>query len=457
METYAKRSEPTARPISARAGHGQPDMATVLQAYRNRTTQFAALTDKDDELVQGKLTAQLQEEEEETLQGKIVTQLQGFDEEEPWQQKAENRTGLPDRIKNGVESLSGYSLDAVKVYKNSPKPAQLQAYAYTQGTDIHVAPGQERYLGHEAWHVVQQMQGRVQPTTQLQGIAVNDNEGLEREADVMGEKAMTEDCATSGSCYAGNCVGNLIQRVSDVQSTKQYLPYHDPDKGLMVYQLVGETMEAWLDPQDPLRGSAPGSGGNYALYPLLNALHGVSFVKGHLLNANLGGPGLPQNLFPITTEANQAHSCLVEEPVKANFLALYRSQQILGGGGGMSVPTNAHRLHYQVNAVWNSTGDFLNNPKSQLNCYAEFVDHVSNSLATLINVTVVSDPGAAPQNGHNDDLASIGWGSMGSGARNGANAFVVGPGVLPGLWIIRGPQWDNTNTLMPAPKVYISY
>lgn len=212
METYAKQSKSSARTLSARAGHGQPDMATILQAYRNRTAQLAALTDDDDQALQGKFTMQLQEDDDEALQGKFVaqlqsdddeeplqgkflTQLQSAEEEEPLQQKAENRTGLPDRLKNGVENLSGYSLDAVKVHYNSPKPAQLQALAYTQGTDIHVGPGQERYLGHEAWHVVQQMQGRVQPTTQLQGVALNDNEGLEREADVMGEKVLNGNIA----------------------------------------------------------------------------------------------------------------------------------------------------------------------------------------------------------------------------------------------------------------------
>ncbi|MBX7224309.1 MAG: DUF4157 domain-containing protein, partial [Blastocatellia bacterium] len=86
-------------------------------------------------------------------------------------------------------SLSGLSLDDVNVHYNSDKPAQLQALAYTQGTDIHVAPGEEKNLAHEAWHVVQQKQGRVAPTTQMQGIAVNDDSGLEREADVMGGRA----------------------------------------------------------------------------------------------------------------------------------------------------------------------------------------------------------------------------------------------------------------------------
>ena len=104
--------------------------------------------------------------------------------------RSENKTGLPDNLKAGIESLSGVALDNVRVHYNSSRPAQLQALAYTQGTDIHVAPGQERHLPHEAWHVVQQAQGRVKPTMQLKsGVSVNDDGGLEREAEVMGGRA----------------------------------------------------------------------------------------------------------------------------------------------------------------------------------------------------------------------------------------------------------------------------
>jgi len=130
---------------------------------------------------------QLQAEDEELLQGKFSA--------EPVQQQADvqpNNTGLPDNLKLGIENLSGYSMDDVKVHYNSDKPSQLQAHAYAQGTDIHVASGQEKHLPHEAWHVVQQKQGRVKPTMQMkQGVPVNDDAGLEREADVMGEKSLS--------------------------------------------------------------------------------------------------------------------------------------------------------------------------------------------------------------------------------------------------------------------------
>ena len=106
-------------------------------------------------------------------------------------QRKENSTGLPDNLKSGVESLSGYSMDDVNVHYNSSKPTQLNAHAFAQGSDIHVASGQEKHLPHEAWHVVQQKQGRVQANRQMKGnVNINDDEGLEREADVMGEKAL---------------------------------------------------------------------------------------------------------------------------------------------------------------------------------------------------------------------------------------------------------------------------
>ena len=101
--------------------------------------------------------------------------------------------GLPPQLKSGIEALSGLSMDHVKVHFNSAQPAQLGALAYAQGSDIHLAPGQEQHLPHEAWHVVHQAQGRVQPTMQLKGgVAVQDDAALEHEADVLGARALQQ-------------------------------------------------------------------------------------------------------------------------------------------------------------------------------------------------------------------------------------------------------------------------
>lgn len=155
---------------------------------------------EEEEPLQGKFdTVQKAGVEEEPMQGKFDTvQKAGVEEEEPLQgkfgnpiQQKKNNTGLPDNLKSGIENLSGVSLNDVKVHYNSSKPATLQAHAYAQGTDIHVAPGQEKHLPHEAWHTVQQKQGRVKPTLQMkQGVPVNDDVGLEAEADQMGAKAL---------------------------------------------------------------------------------------------------------------------------------------------------------------------------------------------------------------------------------------------------------------------------
>ncbi len=106
----------------------------------------------------------------------------------PLQKKA-NGNGLPAQLQAGIEKLSGMAMDDVAVEYNSAEPARVQALATTQGKQIKLGPGQEQHLAHEAWHVVQQAQGRVQPTTQAKGVAINDESWLEREADVMGAKA----------------------------------------------------------------------------------------------------------------------------------------------------------------------------------------------------------------------------------------------------------------------------
>lgn len=154
----------------------------------------------DEDMVQPKLAAVQREgmtDDEDLLQQKSAIQRQAMPNDEdlvqpklsPVQRRASNATGMPDGLKQGVEGLSGLSLDNVRVHYNSSKPAQMQALAYAQGTDIHLGPGQQQHLPHEAWHVVQQMEGRVPVLRQLAGQPLNDDPGLEGEADRMGQAA----------------------------------------------------------------------------------------------------------------------------------------------------------------------------------------------------------------------------------------------------------------------------
>lgn len=133
-------------------------------------------------------------------------------------QKKENKTGLPDKLKAGMENNSGMPLDDVKVHRNSEKPAQLQAHAYAQGTDIHLGPGQEKHLPHELGHVVQQKQGIVKPTTQQNGAAINDDKGLEKNADTLGAKALQPTAQLKAKdTGSNNSISNLSQVIQQWQ------------------------------------------------------------------------------------------------------------------------------------------------------------------------------------------------------------------------------------------------
>lgn len=148
---------------------------------------------EDEEMLQGKAidsTLQRREdEEEELMQGKAMVETLQRHEESAFAGGEVSGGGLPAQLQQGIEHFSGADMSGVKVHYNSSKPATVQAHAYAQGSNIHVSNGQEKHLPHEAWHVAQQRQGRVQPTTSVGGTPVNDDPALEKEADVMGAKA----------------------------------------------------------------------------------------------------------------------------------------------------------------------------------------------------------------------------------------------------------------------------
>ncbi len=119
--------------------------------------------------------------------------------------QSENNTGMPAELKSGLESLSGLDLSGVRVHRNSPEPARINARAYTQGLAIHLAPGQERHLPHEGWHTVQQLSGRVNSgSVRIQDTVINNDQHLEAEAESMGRRAASVDLAAKqGAASSG--------------------------------------------------------------------------------------------------------------------------------------------------------------------------------------------------------------------------------------------------------------
>nr|WP_277881636.1 GNAT family N-acetyltransferase [Phormidium sp. FACHB-592] len=103
---------------------------------------------------------------------------------------------MPAPLRTHMESAFNASFANVKIHEGNHVGA-VGAIAYTQGNDVHFAPGQfnpdtrsgKALIGHELAHVLQQRQGRVKPTTQVNGLPVNDQSNLEQEADTLGQKA----------------------------------------------------------------------------------------------------------------------------------------------------------------------------------------------------------------------------------------------------------------------------
>jgi len=98
-------------------------------------------------------------------------------------------------VRQRMEASFGEPLGDVRIHQGGAAAA-IGATAFTHGNQIHFAPGSydphgakgRALLGHELTHVIQQRAGRV-AVPQGKALPINDDAGLEREADVLGEKA----------------------------------------------------------------------------------------------------------------------------------------------------------------------------------------------------------------------------------------------------------------------------
>ena len=113
-------------------------------------------------------------------------------------QKAAANFAIPNRHRKPMERAFKTNFSDVRIHKNSDQALQAGAQAFTQGKDIHFAPGQYRpetsqgkeLLKHELTHVVQQEQGRVNAPG---GKTENRDRGLEREAEAAGKEQKTPE------------------------------------------------------------------------------------------------------------------------------------------------------------------------------------------------------------------------------------------------------------------------
>jgi len=236
-------------------------------------------------------------------QERAVEKVQASPKQAAQRQKTSRADGLPDPLRSNMEAMSGVGLGDVRVHRNSDKPAQMQAHAYAQGRDIYLGAGQEKHLPHEAWHVVQQAQGRVKPTRQMKGkAAINDDQALEREADVMGAKAMQLKLAPAQALSAAPRHSGTVQRHAYV-----ILHTDNTDRKTLVAQ--GDVDEfkngstagnrGWVG-VNKYRARYKVEDGTYenkgSVGPLQNAF--TTAEAGHVLASRNGGDGGdPENIF----------------------------------------------------------------------------------------------------------------------------------------------------------------
>lgn len=132
---------------------------------------------------------------------------------------------IPKTLQSNLETSLGQDFSNVTIHTNSSQAVQMNATAYTQNEQIHFAPGAfnpnatqgQDLIGHEFVHIAQQRAGVVQPTHTLQkGVAVNNNNSLESEADTLGKQAIKGETISKYKGKQANAT-ETVQRKLQIQ------------------------------------------------------------------------------------------------------------------------------------------------------------------------------------------------------------------------------------------------
>ncbi len=183
----------------------------------------------------------------------------------PPAQLKQSSGGMPTDLVNGFAASTGHDLSDVNVVRNSDKPAQVGALAYAQGNDIHLAAGQDQHLAHEAAHIVQQREGRVQANTEVNGKPVNTQQSLESEADTMGAKATQMKAAPGGGVAStGGYQSKALQMRAGMRTVQM--------KSAVMQLKEDSKYGAWFDDKNKLQqdGTSRGAEMKVRFKPNLN-------------------------------------------------------------------------------------------------------------------------------------------------------------------------------------------
>lgn len=299
-----------------------------------------------------------------------------------------NQTELPDN--RGIELLSGKELNGLTVDNHSPAPAPSEslapASAPIEAVLADTPSPQQRAMPQmqadvdDAATLVQRLVARAKSMTEVETwfpalmhrFSLRSAQFINVGKPDVGIELQVNPKAVISSPHL--MLNNPTQSHSGLA---QNVSFKTANVG---GDTVGIGMEAKaIGPTHP-QGQPPASGalaGIMGQLPTDPKLPGIGkFIKGHLLNDNLGGPGVAENLFPITAQANKLHEQYVESWIKEK------------------VNLNGYWVYYRVN-VNVKGGDLKSNPdnnwiNSDLACEAQLLDASGKKTGKGINYTIPS-------------------------------------------------------------------
>lgn len=230
-------------------------------------------------------------------------------------------SSIPRSVLQKMEAAFGTSFSDVRIHE-SPQAQSIGAAAYTQGKDIHFAPGQyspnsldgQALLGHELTHVVQQRSGRV-PTPQGKDVPINADPGLEAEADQLGAKAARGESVHTGSRLMGSGLVSPSMEAPPVQCglfKKIGRGIKKVGKGIGsaakgAFKGAGGFLSSLMSNGLPgMQGMMPGMGGGGGGMPDLSSMGGLGALfggggaggmNGNIMKALGSGSNLFKDLF----------------------------------------------------------------------------------------------------------------------------------------------------------------
>ena len=208
--------------------HQEANQASNQKQTENHSSKSASTIQAKQRPIQRKHKLPIQAKQH-PIQRKYKTPIQA--KQHPVQRQS--KAGTSDvksneaQIKHNVSVLKGRDVTQAKVHYNSGEPAKVNAAAYAQGMNVHLAPGQDHLMGHELTHVAQQMGGEVNAGKQANNglVNINDDPKLEREADEIGAKASqgeTLQAKTPKSAPMTHPSTPVIQRYMVYESRDQH-------------------------------------------------------------------------------------------------------------------------------------------------------------------------------------------------------------------------------------------